>query len=130
MATKTGRSDGGAEPVKYLTGGWRVRGSVPEQAPFSWLDASGDQLTMLLLRFPRQHQKPRPTLTSTQSVCSQRAPKKRRVSLRPEVRSTSGRQPMTRPARVGSTELRSCSPGLAGPCSEARSLPEIFSNNL
>jgi hypothetical protein len=83
MATKTGRSDGGAEPVKYLT---QVEGARrrPGASTVFWLDASGDQLTMLLLRFPRQHQKPRPTLTSTQSVCSQRAPKKRRVSVRPE----------------------------------------------
>jgi hypothetical protein len=53
------------------------------------------------------------------------APKKRRVSFKPSARSTSGRQPKTRPAREESTELRSCSPGLAGPCSGGRSLPEI-----
>jgi hypothetical protein len=37
--------------VKYLTE-VEGRSGVPEQAPFFWLDASGDQLTMLL-RFPR-----------------------------------------------------------------------------
>ena len=46
------------------------------------------------------------------------APKKRRVFLRPEARSASGRQPRTRPTSAGSTQLRSCSPGLAGPCED------------
>lgn len=43
------------------------------------------------------------------------APKNRRVSSRPVASVTFGCQPNTPPASVGSIELRSCSPGLAGP---------------
>ena len=66
------------------------------------------------------------------SICrrgSHRAPKNRIVSLRPLVRSTSGYHPKLRPASEGSTQLRSCSPGFAGPRSAGRSLPEISSSS-
>jgi len=66
------------------------------------------------------------------SICSRgshRAPKNRIVSLRPLVRSTSGCHPKLRPASEGSTQLRSCSPGFAGPRPAGRSLPEISSSS-
>jgi hypothetical protein len=52
------------------------------------------------------------------------APKKASVFSSPSRSPTSGRQPRTRSAFLGSTALRSCSPGFAGPCSAGSAPPE------
>ena len=94
---------------------------------WAWLVVGGEPCASVLLRLSNQKARRESRFPGPAYLTFS---KKRRVSSRPEARSTFGRQPMTRPASAGSTELRSCSPSFPGPYRGGRSLPNASSSNL